>query len=85
MAHQWHFFRAGGVDQVSLKSGADLLALPELDQKLWVALAMPTRDVAIDPATMDLLDGDKDGRVGFRTSWTRSSSSARPGRTPTTC
>jgi hypothetical protein len=63
MAHQWHFFRAGGVDQVSLKSGADLLALPELDQKLWVALAMPTRDVAIDPATMDLLDGDKDGRV----------------------
>ncbi|MBK9036221.1 MAG: hypothetical protein IPL61_34090 [Myxococcales bacterium] len=63
MAHTWHFFRAGGVDQVAIRTGADLLALPELDQKLWVALAMPTRDVAIDPATMDLLDGDKDGRV----------------------
>jgi hypothetical protein len=63
MAHTWHFFRAGGVDQVALRTGADILALPELDQKLWVALAMPTRDVAIDPATMDLLDEDNDGRV----------------------
>ncbi|MEZ4403847.1 MAG: hypothetical protein R3B06_27740 [Kofleriaceae bacterium] len=63
MAHSWHFFRAGGVDQVAIRSGADILALPELDQKLWVALAMPTRDVAVDPATMDLLDGDNDGRV----------------------
>jgi hypothetical protein len=63
MSHRWHFFKAGGVDQVAIRSGADLLALPELDQKLWVALAMPTRDVAIDPITMDLLDDDKDGRV----------------------
>ena len=63
MTHKWHFFRAGGVDQVSLKSGADILALPELDQKLWVALAMPTRDVDIDPATLDILDPDKDGRI----------------------
>ena len=63
MAHKWHFFRAGGVDQVSLKTGADILALPELDQKLWVALAMPTRDIDIDPATLDILDPDKDGRI----------------------
>lgn len=63
MAHKWHLFRAGGVDQVAIRSGADLLALPELDQKLWVALAMPTRDVAFEPETMDLLDDDKDGRV----------------------
>ena len=63
MTHKWHFFRAGGVDQVSIKSGADLLALPELDQKLWVALAMPTRDVDVDPATLDLLDPDQDGRI----------------------
>jgi hypothetical protein len=41
MGHDWHFFRAGGVDQVSLRNGADVLALAELDQKLWVALAMP--------------------------------------------
>ena len=63
MTHKWHFFRAGGVDQVSIKSGADILALPELDQKLWVALAMPTRDVDVDPATLDILDPDKDGRI----------------------
>ena len=63
MGHKWHFFRAGGVDQVNLRSGDDLLALRDLDQKLWVALAMPTRDVDIDAATLDLLDGDKDGRV----------------------
>jgi hypothetical protein len=63
MGHKWHFFRAGGVDQVSLRSGADLLALRDLDQTLWVALAMPTRDVDIDPATLDLLDEDKDRRI----------------------
>ncbi len=63
MAHKWHFFRAGGVDQVSLRDGADILALGELDQKLWVALAMPTRDVDLDPATLDALDLAKDGRI----------------------
>lgn len=63
MGHRWRFFRAGGVDQVRIESGADLLALGELDQKLWVALQMPTRDVDVDPVTMDLLDADRDGRV----------------------
>lgn len=63
MAHQWHFFRAGGVAQVSLRDGADLLALDQLDQKLWVALAMPTRDIDLDPATLDVLDVDHDGRI----------------------
>src|SRR5947207_8676342 len=63
MAHRFHFFRAGGVDQVSLRDGADLLALAELDQKLWSALAMPTRGVDIDPETLALLDVDSDGRL----------------------
>src|SRR3954462_9558356 len=63
MAHRWQFFRAGAVDQVSLRDGFDILALPELDQKLWVALAMPTRDVDIDPVTLDILDPDRDGRI----------------------
>ena len=40
--HAWKFFRAGGFDQVRLETGADLLALNQLDQKLWVALACPT-------------------------------------------
>jgi hypothetical protein len=63
MTHRWQFFRAGAVDQVSLRDGFDLLALPDLDQKLWVALAMPTKDVDIDPVTLDLLDSNKDGRI----------------------
>jgi hypothetical protein len=63
MSHRWHFFRAGGVDQVSLRDGADLTSLGELDQKLWVALAMPTKGVDVDAATLDVLDGDKDGRI----------------------
>lgn len=61
--HRWQFFRAGAVDQVSLRDGFDLLALPDLDQKLWVALAMPTHDVDIDAKTLELLDVNKDGRI----------------------
>ncbi len=63
MQHRWHFFRAGAVDQVALRDGFDLLALPDLDQKLWVALAMPTSGVDIDPATLALLDLHNDGRI----------------------
>ena len=63
MAHRWSFFRAGGVDQVSLDNGSDILALGELDQKLWVALAMPVQGVDIDPETLALIDKDSDGRI----------------------
>jgi hypothetical protein len=66
MPHRFHFFRAGGVDQVSIRDGADMLALSELNQKLWVALAMPTRGIDIDPHTLALLDHDGDGRVRIR-------------------
>jgi len=61
--HTWNFFRAGGFDQVRLDSGADLLALKELDQKLWVALGCPTRGREFDPKTLDLIDSDADGHV----------------------
>ena len=61
--HVWTFFRAGGFDQVQLNTGADLLALDQLDQKLWVALACPTTGLEFDKATLALIDTDKDGRV----------------------
>ena len=61
--HPWKFFRAGGFDQVRIDTGADLAALPQLDQKLWVALACPTRGLEFDIATLDLVDSDKDGRI----------------------
>ncbi|MEF7616554.1 hypothetical protein V4F39_21750 [Aquincola sp. MAHUQ-54] len=63
MAHAWQFFRAGGVDQVVIASGADIAHLRELDQKLWVALACPTRGIDFDPRTLDLIDTDHDGRI----------------------
>jgi hypothetical protein len=61
--HRWKFFRVGGVDQVVFRDGKDLVALPQLDQKLWVALALPTRGIEFDPRTADLVDTDHDGRI----------------------
>jgi hypothetical protein len=61
--HFWQFFRAGGLDQVKLQTGADLAALRQLDPKLWVALACPTQGLEFDSRTLDLIDSDKDGRV----------------------
>ncbi|PTR16042.1 hypothetical protein C8R31_10256 [Nitrosospira sp. Nsp2] len=61
--HAWNFFRAGGFDQVQIDTGADLLALKELDQKLWVALSCPTRGIEFDTRTLDLIDTDDDARV----------------------
>ncbi|MFZ5890088.1 MAG: hypothetical protein ACOY0T_03390 [Myxococcota bacterium] len=60
---RWTFFRAGGFDQVKLESGEDLLNLENLDQKLWVALACPSSGLEMDSRTLQLVDGDKDGRV----------------------
>ncbi|MEO5734736.1 MAG: hypothetical protein ABIN96_01280, partial [Rubrivivax sp.] len=62
-AHRWAFMRAGGVDQVVIRNGADIVNLEHLDQKLWVALACPTRGIEIDPRTLDLIDTDNDGRI----------------------
>ncbi len=61
--HRWKFYRSGGVDQVALRDGADLIGLPDLDPKLWVALAMPTKGVNFDPKTLEAIDADKDGRI----------------------
>src|SRR5215471_12589268 len=61
--HGWRFFRAGGFDQVKLETGADLMHLDQLDQKLWVALACPTSGLEYDPKTLALIDTDKDSRV----------------------
>ncbi len=62
-SHHWKFFRTGGLDQVSLETGADLLALEHLDQKLWVALSCPTTGLEFDTQTLQLIDTDKDGRI----------------------
>lgn len=62
-SHRWKFFRAGGFDQVKLETGADLMNLDQLDQKLWVALACPTTGLEFCSKTAALIDTDKDGRI----------------------
>jgi len=61
--HHWHFFRAGGIDQVKLTNGADLLHLGQLDQKLWMVLSCPTQGLEFDSRTLELIDSDQDGQI----------------------
>lgn len=61
--YRYRFFRSGGVDQVQITTGSDLLAVAELDQKLWVALSCPVSGLQFDERTLALIDSDNDGRV----------------------
>ena len=63
--HVWKFFRTGGLAQVALETGADLLALPQLNQKLWVALSCPVKRLSLDEKTGGdvLIDADGDGQI----------------------
>ncbi len=63
MARAFSFFRAGGFDQVRFETGEDFINLDQLDWKLWVALACPTKGLAFDTRTLELIDTDKDGRI----------------------
>jgi hypothetical protein len=60
---EWRFFRAGGFDQVRLDSGAELMALDQLDQKLWVALSCPTHGLEFDSKTLEMIDSDSDDHI----------------------
>ncbi len=62
-SHTWKFYRIGGLDQVAIETGEDLLHLKELDQKLWVALSCPVKGLEVDEKTLALIDTDNDGRV----------------------
>ena len=61
--HPWRFWRAGRCDQPLIEHADDLRALADLDPKLWVAIACPTRGLAIDEATLRAIDTDGDGRA----------------------
>ncbi|MDK9715128.1 MAG: hypothetical protein OEL86_13685 [Sulfuritalea sp.] len=63
MSYAFKFFRAGGFDQVRIDTAADLLALKELDQKLWVALSCPIKGIEFDARTLALIDSDNDGYI----------------------
>jgi hypothetical protein len=62
-SHAWRFFRIGGFDQVSIETGADLLSLQDLDQKLWAALSCPVKDLEFDLKMLELVDSDRDGHI----------------------
>jgi len=62
-SYPWKFVRLGGFDQVRILSGADMLALDQLDQKLWTALSCPTHGLQFDERTLQLIDSDGDGRI----------------------
>jgi len=61
--HAWNFVPTGGLDQVALTTGSDLMALGQLDQKLWVALSCPVKGLQLDERTLTLIDADGDGHV----------------------
>lgn len=61
--HVWQFSRVGGVNRVNLETGSDLLALEQLDQKLWTALSCPVHGLEINPKTLELIDTDHDGKI----------------------
>ncbi len=61
--HRWRFFRAGGFDQVLLETGADLMSLEALDQKLWVALSCPVSGIEFDAKSLAFVDADADGHI----------------------
>jgi hypothetical protein len=63
LSHRWNFMRVGGIDQVRFATGADLVALDSLDQKLWIALSCPTKGLEFDTKTLQLIDTDGDGRI----------------------
>lgn len=60
---RWRFYRAGGFDQVQLNSPEDLAGLRGLDQKLWAALACPTRNLTLDARLLEYLDPKRNGRI----------------------
>ncbi|MBK6688075.1 MAG: hypothetical protein IPG45_26605 [Deltaproteobacteria bacterium] len=62
-AHRWRFVRVGGINQVQFRNAEDLLAVDDLDPKLWMALSLPVKGVVFDKDTLELIDSDKDGRV----------------------
>lgn len=61
--HIWNFSSVGGVKRVNLERGNDLLALDQLDQKLWTALSCPVHGLEIDAKTLQLIDTDNDGQI----------------------
>ncbi len=61
--HKWKFALVGGVDRVTIDTGADLVNLYQLDQKLWTALSCPVHGLELESKTLEYMDTDHDNRL----------------------
>lgn len=57
------FRRLGGMNQFILQTDEEWRNLHKLDKKLWMALSCPIRGLEFSRETLELLDGDHDGRI----------------------
>ncbi len=57
------FDRVGRTYQLRIRSADDLANVLTLDEAHWVAISAPTNTIDIDPAFLQCLDTDGDGRV----------------------
>lgn len=64
--HKWKFARVGGIDRVTIETGADIVNLHQLDHKLWTALSCPVYGLEIDSKTLEYMDEDQDKRLRIK-------------------
>ncbi len=62
-AYKWQFYKTCGLTQVLFRNGEDFRRLPELDQKLWVAIGVPLKHLCFDQRSLKLIDVDGDGHI----------------------
>ena len=61
--YPWQFASVGGTVRVNIRNGQDIAHLGELDRKLWTVLSCPVEGLEFDQKTLQLIDGDADGKI----------------------
>lgn len=59
----WVFWRRGGIYQLQIASAADLDLIDTLDEARWAATSAPVVQFHCDPAFLEAMDRDRDGRI----------------------
>ena len=62
-SYPWQFASVGGTVRVKIRNGQDIAHLGELDRKLWTVLSCPVEGLEFDQKTLQLIDGDADGKI----------------------